>query len=78
MNTYVRRRKFITILGGIVVAPFAAGAQQARSPVVGFLSTLPPSKPRYSFAPELRERPKGTGLFRGPERGDRLPLGQRT
>ena len=41
MNTCVRRRKFITILGGIVVAPFAAGAQQARSPVVGFLSTLP-------------------------------------
>jgi hypothetical protein len=43
MHTCVRRRNFITILGGIVLAPFAAGARQARSPVVGFLSTLPGS-----------------------------------
>jgi putative ABC transport system substrate-binding protein len=60
----LRRREFITVLGGAAVWPFAARAQQPAMPAIGFLHSATPE----AFADRLRAFHRGlkdTGFVEG-------------
>ena len=70
----MRRRDFIAAFGGAAAWQWAAHAQQPVMPVIGLLG----SESLDLWAGRMRAfqpRPERNGVHRGPERGDRIPLG---
>jgi putative tryptophan/tyrosine transport system substrate-binding protein len=70
----MRRREFITLLGGAAAWPLAAHAQQAKMPVIGVLSPRSPAVDALPMA-VIRQGLNDTGFVdaRGPIRfGDKM------
>jgi putative ABC transport system substrate-binding protein len=61
----VKRRAFVATIGGVAAWPLLLRAQQPATPVVGFLSTLSPSKMAANVMNEFHQGLKEAGFVEG-------------
>jgi putative tryptophan/tyrosine transport system substrate-binding protein len=73
----MKRREFITLLGGAAAWPLAAGAQQPALPVVGFLRSTPATGFEY-LVNALRQGLNDVGFVVMTSRRLRSPPGRGT
>ena len=69
----MRRREFITLLGGAAAWPLAVGAQQPAAPVVGFLDTRMPET--YAVSAGFSRGPQRKRLCEGREHSESIIAG---
>ena len=74
MATYIRRREFIATLGGAAAWSRAARTPPLPTPVIGWLGSESRQAEDYRVVP-ISAGLDRRRLYRGPEPGDRVPLG---